>query len=103
VPLQTELMRRLKMIHPVIQAPLAGGGDTPDLVASVGEAGGLGFIGGAYLTPHGPALRDQPLRAATPAGRAERSATGSGMRRAILRGARAAAAAGARLGRRLVR
>src|SRR5438093_12431867 len=44
-------MRRLKMIHPVIQAPLAGGGDTPDLVASVGEAGGLGFIGGAYLTP----------------------------------------------------
>ncbi|TMH20353.1 MAG: nitronate monooxygenase [Betaproteobacteria bacterium] len=51
MPLQTELMRRLKMIHPVIQAPLAGGGDTPDLVASVGEAGGLGFIGGAYLTP----------------------------------------------------
>src|SRR6266513_3402669 len=44
-------MRRLKMIHPVIQAPLAGGGDTPELVAAVGEAGGLGFIGGAYLTP----------------------------------------------------
>src|SRR5437660_10075749 len=44
-------MRRLNMIHPVIQAPLAGGGDTPELVASVGEAGGLGFIGGAYLTP----------------------------------------------------
>src|SRR5207249_10760963 len=44
-------MRRLKMIHPVIQAPLAGGGDTPELVAAVGEAGGLGFIGAAYLTP----------------------------------------------------
>src|SRR5882762_4868132 len=44
-------MRRLNMIHPIIQAPLAGGGDTPELVASVGEAGGLGFIGGAYLTP----------------------------------------------------
>src|SRR3989454_3272218 len=44
-------MRRLNMVHPVIQAPLAGGGDTPDLVAAVGEAGALGFIGGAYLTP----------------------------------------------------
>ena len=51
MPLKNELMRRLKMIHPVIQAPLAGGGDTPELVAAVGEAGGLGFIGGAYLTP----------------------------------------------------
>ena len=51
MPLKTELMRRLKMVHPVIQAPLAGGGDTPELVAAVGEAGGLGFIGGAYLTP----------------------------------------------------
>jgi nitronate monooxygenase len=44
-------MRRLNMIYPVIQAPLAGGGDTPQLVAAVGEAGALGFIGAAYLTP----------------------------------------------------
>ena len=51
MPSKNELMRRLKMIHPVIQAPLAGGGDTPELVAAVGEAGGLGFIGAAYLTP----------------------------------------------------
>jgi nitronate monooxygenase len=51
VPLKNELIRRLNMLHPVIQAPLAGGGDTPDLVAAVGEAGALGFIGGAYLTP----------------------------------------------------
>src|SRR6202008_3762432 len=36
---------------PVIQAPLAGGGDTPALVAAVCEAGALGFIGAAYLTP----------------------------------------------------
>jgi nitronate monooxygenase len=47
----TLLTRNLKLAHPVIQAPLAGGGDTPDLVASVSNAGALGFIGAAYLTP----------------------------------------------------
>jgi nitronate monooxygenase len=49
--LQTALTRRLGLAHPIIQAPLAGGGDTPDLVAAVGEAGALGFIGAAYLSP----------------------------------------------------
>jgi len=43
--LQTVLTRRLGLQHPIIQAPLAGGGDTPDLVAAVAEAGALGFIG----------------------------------------------------------
>lgn len=47
----TDFMRRLGLRHPVIQAPMAGGGDTPELVAAVGASGGLGFIGGAYLTP----------------------------------------------------
>src|SRR5271166_1539809 len=46
----TVLTRILKLAHPVIQAPLAGGGDTPDLVAAVSNAGALGFIGAAYLT-----------------------------------------------------
>jgi nitronate monooxygenase len=49
--LQTALTRRLGLAHPIIQAPLAGGGDTPALVAAVGEAGALGFIGAAYLSP----------------------------------------------------
>ena len=49
--LETELTRRLGLRLPIIQAPLAGGGDTPDLVAAVAEAGGLGFIGAAYLAP----------------------------------------------------
>jgi nitronate monooxygenase len=31
----------------VIQAPMAGAGDTPALVAAVSEAGGLGCIGAA--------------------------------------------------------
>jgi len=47
----TALLQRLKIVHPVIQAPMAGGGDTPDLVAAVSNAGGMGFIGAAYLTP----------------------------------------------------
>ena len=45
-------MTRTFSFHPpVIQAPLAGGGDTPALVAAVCNAGALGFIGAAYLTP----------------------------------------------------
>ena len=47
----TVLTRRLGLRHPVIQAPLAGGGDTPALVAAVCEAGALGFVGASYLTP----------------------------------------------------
>jgi nitronate monooxygenase len=49
--ISTDLTKRLKLTHPIIQAPMAGGGDTPRLVAAVGEAGGLGSIGAAYLTP----------------------------------------------------
>jgi len=49
--IQTALTRALGLTHPIIQAPLAGGGDTPALVAAVGEAGALGFIGASYLTP----------------------------------------------------
>src|SRR5215467_6845815 len=49
--ISTELTKRLKLTHPIIQAPMAGGGDTPRLVAAVSEAGGLGSIGAAYLTP----------------------------------------------------
>ena len=35
----------------IIQAPMAGGGDTPALVSAVCNAEGLGFIGAAYLSP----------------------------------------------------
>lgn len=48
---QTPLMTRLGMTLPVIQAPMAGGSDTPDLVVAVSEAGGLGSMGATYLTP----------------------------------------------------
>lgn len=47
-----DFLRRIPLEHRIIQAPLAGGGDTPKLVATVSNAGALGFIGCAYLTPH---------------------------------------------------
>ncbi|WP_034384702.1 nitronate monooxygenase family protein [Deinococcus sp. YIM 77859] len=45
------LMERLGLRVPVIQAPMAGGPTTPELVAAVSQAGGLGSLGAAYLTP----------------------------------------------------
>lgn len=44
-------MERLGLRVPIIQAPMAGGPTTPALVAAVSEAGGLGSLGAAYLTP----------------------------------------------------
>ena len=48
---KTALTQRLGLSHPIIQAPLAGGGDTPTLVAAVCETGSIGSVGAAYLTP----------------------------------------------------
>lgn len=49
--LQDSLLNRLGIVHPVIQAPMGGGPSTPELVAAVSNAGGLGSLGAAYLTP----------------------------------------------------
>jgi nitronate monooxygenase len=51
MPVATILTGTLGLRHPIIQAPMAGGGDTPALVAAVCEAGALGSIGATYLTP----------------------------------------------------
>jgi nitronate monooxygenase len=37
--------------HPIIQGPMAGGCNTPALVAAVSNAGGLGSIAGSLLSP----------------------------------------------------
>jgi len=47
----TRITRELDIELPIIQAPMAGGIDGAALAAAVGEAGGLGCIGGAYRTP----------------------------------------------------
>lgn len=52
--------------HPVVLAPLAGGATTPALVAAVGEAGGIGFIGAGYRTPDDLAGQIAAVRELTP-------------------------------------
>ncbi len=62
---RTALSERLELAHPIIQAPMAGGGDTPDLVAAACNAGGIGFMGAAYLTPQPIAEAARAVRAKT--------------------------------------
>lgn len=45
------LLDTLGVEHPVALAPLGGGPGTPELVAAVSNAGGLGILGSAYMTP----------------------------------------------------
>ena len=52
----TRLARLVGTRYPLIQAPMAGV-NTPELVAAVSNAGGLGSLGGAMLSPD--VLREQ--------------------------------------------
>jgi nitronate monooxygenase len=54
--LSTRVTELLRVEHPIIQAGMAGGATTPELVAAVSEAGGLGTLGAAYMSPD--AIRD---------------------------------------------
>ncbi|MGM7702518.1 NAD(P)H-dependent flavin oxidoreductase [Pseudalkalibacillus sp. Hm43] len=49
--MKTVICGMLNIQYPIIQAGMAGGITTAELVASVSEAGGLGTIGAGYLTP----------------------------------------------------
>ena len=55
--IRTWLTERLGIRYPIIQAPMAGGPTTPQLVAAVGKAGALGSFGFAYTEP--AAMREQ--------------------------------------------
>jgi nitronate monooxygenase len=48
---QSDFLRDLGITHPIIQAPMAGGPSTRELVAAVSNAGALGSLGSAYSTP----------------------------------------------------
>jgi len=65
VSYQTDLAKRLNLTHPIIQAPMAGGATTVELVAAVCEAGALGFLAGAYLTAPDITAMAQALRERT--------------------------------------
>jgi nitronate monooxygenase len=47
----SQLLKLLGIENPIIQGPMGGGPSTPELVAAVSNAGGLGSLGAAYLTP----------------------------------------------------
>ena len=49
--LSTPLCDLLGIRYPIIQAPMAGGWTTPDLVTAVCEAGGFGMLAGARVSP----------------------------------------------------
>lgn len=47
---------------PIVAAPMAGGPSTPELVAAVAAAGGLGFLAGGYLSGDALAAQLRDLR-----------------------------------------
>lgn len=59
------LLKLLGIEHPIILGPMAGGPSTPELVAAVSNAGGLGSLGAAYLTPDQIQGAIQRIRALT--------------------------------------
>lgn len=60
------LTRLLGIEHPIVQAPMGGANATPPaLVAAVGEAGALGFVGAAYMSPDEIATSCRAVRSLT--------------------------------------
>ncbi len=59
------LLRRLGIEHPILLAPMAGSGGTPELAAAVSNAGGLGAWGGAYAKPDELAAAIRKIRQLT--------------------------------------
>lgn len=47
---ETEVTAKLGIRYPIIQAGMAGGITTPEMVAAVSNAGGLGTIGAGYMS-----------------------------------------------------
>ena len=50
-PSMRALLDRIGIEHPIVQAPMAGGSTTPELVSAVSEAGALGSLGAAVSSP----------------------------------------------------
>lgn len=49
--INSQFLSTVGIEHPVVQAPMAGGATTPELVAAVSNAGALGSLAGAMLSP----------------------------------------------------
>lgn len=62
---KNKLTERLQIEYPIIQAPMAGGPTTPELIAAVSNAGGLGSLGAGYMTPDAIRAAIRAIRAKT--------------------------------------
>jgi nitronate monooxygenase len=51
--------------HPIIQGPMAGGANTPAMVAAVSNAGGLGSLGASLLAPNVIKAQVEQIRSLT--------------------------------------
>lgn len=49
--LETRLTQLLQLNYPIIQAPMAGGVTTPELISEVCNFGALGSLGAGYMSP----------------------------------------------------
>lgn len=49
MPKHTDTKKVFHLQYPIIQAPMAGGATTPELIAAVCRCGGLGSLGAGYL------------------------------------------------------
>lgn len=58
-------LSRFGAAHPIIQAPMAGGPSTPELAAAACEAGCVGFLGAAYMSPQAIVEAGRRVRALT--------------------------------------
>jgi nitronate monooxygenase len=65
MPLRSSFASKFALDHPIIGAPMAGGGTTPELVAAVCNAGGMGFLACAYLQPSEIAAAAERVRRLT--------------------------------------
>lgn len=64
--MQNRLTELLGIKYPIIQAPMAGGVTTSNLVASVSNSGGFGMIGAGYMTPEQIRRQIGEIRELTP-------------------------------------
>ena len=62
---QTHITEKLDLRYPIIQAGMAGGSTTPQLVAAVSNAGGLGTLGAGYMAPEAIREAIQEIRRRT--------------------------------------
>ncbi|SJM72525.1 NAD(P)H-dependent flavin oxidoreductase [Psychrobacter piechaudii] len=59
------LLKTLNLTYPIVQAPMAGGATTPELIAAVSNFGGLGSLGAGTTAPAKIQEQIQQIRALT--------------------------------------